>query len=315
MKRTIVHGLAGVMLLLMLVPGCPRDSSKTAAPGGQAEQAGGPLPTVNYAEIMSNGFLSDRPLNIQFATVEGMTQVERFRFAWYVDGIPVDTVTTNVLEPQYFRKGSRVEADIIPMDGQQQGKPFRTKAVTIKNAPPVMTAAALRPAPAFVGDTITAAPEATDRDGDAVQYQYQWMVNNSSVPGGATGSFPTTGLKKKDAIAAVVTPFDGEDKGQPMTSGFLVLSNRTPDITSAPPSGLQSGVYVYQVRAVDPDGDQLSYALVSGPQGMTIDRSSGLLQWQPPAVTGRQEMSVKIAVEDAEGAIAYQEFNMNLDLR
>jgi hypothetical protein len=141
------------------------------------------------------------------------------------------------------------------------------------------------------------------------------MVNNSSVPDGVNGSFPTTGLKKKDSIAAVVTPFDGEDKGQPMTSGFIVLSNRTPDITSAPPSGLQNGVYVYQVRAVDPDGDQFTYALVSGPQGMTIDRSSGLLQWQPPAVTGRQEMSVKIAVEDAEGAIAYQEFNMNLDLR
>lgn len=313
MKRSIIIGALLILVILSSVLACKRDT-KTAVPGGTDEQATG-LPTVNYGEILSNGFLSERPLTIQFSTVEGMNQIERFRFKWYIDGIVVDTVTGNVLEPQYFRKGARIEAEIVPIDGQQQGTAFRTKPVTIKNSPPVMTAAALRPVPAFVGDTITAAPEATDRDGDAVQYQYLWMVNNSSVPGGENGSFPTAGLKKKDAIAAVVTPFDGEDKGQPMTTAFVVLSNRTPDITSVPSSGLQNGVYVYQVGAVDPDGDALSYSLVSGPSGMTIDRSSGLIRWQPEPVTGKQEMSVKIAVEDAEGSIAYQEFNITLDLK
>jgi hypothetical protein len=312
-KFRTVQGCVVASLLLMTLAACERKSE--VAPAGQEGTEMAPLPVVNYAEVLSNGFLSERPLILQFATAEGITREDLFRYRWYVDGAVVDGAAGTALEPQYFRKGSRVEAEITPSDGQRQGRPFRTAAVTIRNTPPVMTAATLKPAPAYAGDTITVAAEARDHDGDAVQFRHQWFVNNVAVAGGESGSFPTAGLKRKDAISAEVTPFDGEDKGQPMTTGFVVLANRTPDITSAPPSGLQNGVYSYQVQAKDPDGDKLSFSVVSGPQGMIIDPSTGLLRWQPQGVTGRQEMRVKIAVEDAEGAVAYQEFSLNLDLK
>ena len=310
MERALYNRVVCILAILVLAAGCSRESRTTVSGG-----AGAPLPTVNYAEIMSNGFLSERPLNVQFNTKEGVTQIDMFRIKWYVDGNYIDSVTGNVLDPQYFRKGSRVEVEIVPADGQRLGSPFRSKAVIIKNTPPVMTSANLQPVPAYAGDTITAVPVSNDRDGDTVQYSYQWLVNNSPVEGGANGTLPTTGLKVKDTIAVTITPNDGEEKGQPMTTGSLALSGRAPEITSVPPSGLQDGVYIYQVVAKDPEGGPLSYSIVSGPPGMSID-GNGLIRWQPPTgMTGRQEITTKISVKDDEGSEAFQEFSLNIELR
>lgn len=58
--------------------------------------------------------------------------------------------------------------------------------------------------------------------------------------------------------------------------------NRAPRITSTPP--LQAAfdtTYDYQATAMDPDGDQVTYALGRGPDGMTIDPETGQIAWTP----------------------------------
>ena len=100
----------------------------------------------------------------------------------------------------------------------------------------------------------------------------------------------------------------------PRGAAYLTLSNRNPDITSQPPSGLQNGTYVYQVVAQDLDGDALVYSLVTAPSGMTIDRNSGLVSWQPPAGE-KQQLSVKLSADDGDGGVAFQEFTINLEMR
>src|SRR5262249_31399451 len=42
--------------------------------------------------------------------------------------------------------------------------------------------------------------------------------------------------------------------------------------------------YQYTVKAIDPDGDPLTYSLPLGPQGMSIDPTSGLITWAGPGV-------------------------------
>ena len=44
---------------------------------------------------------------------------------------------------------------------------------------------------------------------------------------------------------------------------------------------IKSGDYEYQVDAIDPDNDDLTYSLVTGPSGMTINPVSGLVEWTP----------------------------------
>jgi hypothetical protein len=227
----------------------------------------------------------------------------------------VEGVTGNFLEPQNFKKGSKVEAEIIPTDGKRTGAPFRAKPVIVKNTLPTVTSAALRPVPAFVGDMLSVDAAGGDRDNDTVTFEVQWMVNNANVSGNEKGQLDTSGLKKKDRITAMVTPFDGEDRGQTQPTNYLMLSNRNPDILSQPPSALQDGIYVYQVVAKDQDGDPLTYGLVTAPSGMTIDRNSGLIRWQPPVGEKQQQLSVKISVDDGDGGMAYQEFTINLEMR
>ncbi len=60
--------------------------------------------------------------------------------------------------------------------------------------------------------------------------------------------------------------------------------------------------YVYPVSAFDPDGDDLSYRLTSGPEGMKLNETSGVLTWSPD-VEDIGEHSVTIEVLDGKGAL------------
>jgi hypothetical protein len=59
---------------------------------------------------------------------------------------------------------------------------------------------------------------------------------------------------------------------------------------------------------VDPDGDALTYTLVDGPAGATIDPTTGLLTWAAQA--GTYEFLLR--VEDGHGGIAEQRFTLRV---
>lgn len=309
MKRTIL-----ILLTIVVCWGCTKDADTPVGPGASpdGEQQ---LPVVSFAEILTPNSTSDTPMTVRF-TAQGLEgRQELFRITWYVDGNAVEDVKGIVLEPGNFKKGSRVEAEILPTDGKRTGAPFRTNPVIVKNTPPAITSASLRPVPAFAGDVLFVEATGSDKDNDAVTFDVQWTVNNANVSGNEKGQLDTSGLKKKDRITALVTPFDGEDRGPMLPTNYITLSNRNPDITSQPPSVLQDGMYVYQVIAKDLDGDALTYSLLAAPAGMTIDGNSGLVRWQPPVGEKQQQLSVKLSADDGDGGVVYQEFTINVEMR
>jgi hypothetical protein len=86
--------------------------------------------------------------------------------------------------------------------------------------------------------------------------------------------------------------------------------NVPPVITSDPST--QTGVgqaYTYAVQASDADGDPLTYSLTAAPVGMTIDPTTGFVQWTPTAAqVGIQ--SASILVSDGRGGFAGQSWNV-----
>jgi fibro-slime domain-containing protein/RHS repeat-associated protein len=69
--------------------------------------------------------------------------------------------------------------------------------------------------------------------------------------------------------------------------------------------------YVYDVDALDPDNDPLTYSLLDGPEGMAIDPVTGLITWSPgPGVTGSETVTVR--VEDGRGGIDDQTYTLNV---
>jgi len=89
--------------------------------------------------------------------------------------------------------------------------------------------------------------------------------------------------------------------------------NQAPGITSAAPASAEVGKpYTYQVHASDPDnGDVLEYVLISGPEGVSLDSTSGLLAWTPSS-TQEGTQSVNLRVRDVQGLSSDQTFDITV---
>ncbi len=81
--------------------------------------------------------------------------------------------------------------------------------------------------------------------------------------------------------------------------------NLPPEITSVPKvSAFEGEDYRYQLAALDPDGDLLTYRIVSGPEDMLIS-GSGLVEWQP-TTTNIGTYPVSLMVTDPFGRSSLQ---------
>ncbi len=70
--------------------------------------------------------------------------------------------------------------------------------------------------------------------------------------------------------------------------------------------------YTYQATATDPDpGETLTFSVMSGPQGLAIGATSGLVTWTPTAgQLGIQ--NVTLEVDDGHGGTAAQAYAINV---
>jgi hypothetical protein len=90
----------------------------------------------------------------------------------------------------------------------------------------------------------------------------------------------------------------------PVFSGcFLTPSvNQTPTITSTSiTTATVAAAYAYNVNATDPDGDTLTYSLTTNPTGMTINPTTGVINWTP---TSTQLGNHPVTVEVSDGSLS-----------
>jgi chemotaxis protein histidine kinase CheA len=99
-----------------------------------------------------------------------------------------------------------------------------------------------------------------------------------------------------------------EEKPVPITL------NDTPLVTSAPVTTATAGaLYTYDVDAEDPDlGDVLTYSLTTKPADMTINSTTGLIQWKPTEV-GDNKVVVKVADSNSTPALDTQSFTIKVN--
>ncbi len=71
--------------------------------------------------------------------------------------------------------------------------------------------------------------------------------------------------------------------------------------------------YTYQVNASDSDGDSLTFNLDKAPDGMKIDKQTGLITWLvAPDVTG--SFSAQVSVTDGHGGKSLYNFTVNIEI-
>lgn len=105
-------------------------------------------------------------------------------------------------------------------------------SVTVQNAPPVLDSVSLAPEdPTAAEEVACIHGDATDIDDDAsVSYLYSWTRNGSPMEteqAGIEGGI----LSRDDVIQCHVTPTDGEDNGESVSSQELTVANSVPRIS------------------------------------------------------------------------------------
>ena len=77
---------------------------------------------------------------------------------------------------------------------------------------------------------------------------------------------------------------------------FLPYENTAPALDSTPPTTTKvEYLYTYDVNANDLEDDVLTYSLLTFPEGMTIDSSTGVITWTPTEEQiGGNEVIVKV---------------------
>jgi len=157
-----------------------------------------------------------------------------------------------------------------------------TIAVTETNDAPVITSTA--PTSATEDSLYTYAPAADDPENGVLT----WTLANE--PAGmvidSTGLItwiPLEGVTTSGEVTLTVT-----DDGSPALSAIEVFTitvtpvNDPPTITSnAPASATGGSLYTYAATAEDPENGILTWSLSNAPAGMTVESSSGTVNWTP----------------------------------
>jgi hypothetical protein len=302
--------LHGVTLVLTVGVSCT-DGSPPSRAGGSVGTTGNQPPVITSAKILNDPIPLTGPVMVQVEAEDPEREAVSFGYQWYVNDAPLAQQTSATLPAEVLRRGQTVLAEITPTDGIHKGQPYRTKSVVVGNTSPKVTAISLSPQPARLGERIEALVEASDPDHDRIDVTYKWFRNGVLLKEGDEPFLDTTGLASRDQIVVEATAHDPVVTGNTLRSEPLVVGNSAPKIVSAPPAPGATDRFEYPVRAVDPDGDRLTYELETAPPGMTISGESGHIVWTVPS-DGQGTFHVKVVAKDGRGGVASQEFDVTL---
>jgi len=139
-----------------------------------------------------------------------------------------------------------------------------------------------------------------DKAGEGITWVYEWTKNNQPFGQGDS----TKDFKRGDNVAVKIMPFDGKNYGNPKIL-TTEIKNTTPRVVEDKAATFDGKQFSHQVKATDGDGDGLTYSLVEGPPGATIDQKTGIITWSS-VPEDQQRIDLKVKISDGHnGEIIY----------
>ncbi|GAA3916383.1 hypothetical protein GCM10022277_08880 [Litoribacillus peritrichatus] len=180
----------------------------------------------------------------------------------------------------------------------------------------------LNRAPEFVSQPPLSAKEhalyeyalrATDADGQGLTYQLLNGPEGMSLAEGHQLSWMPD-YEDSGVVNVRVAVSDGIDSTEQDYNLVVENTNLAPVIlTALLPEAVEGQPYRVQIESTDPfDQHNVTYQLLNAPNGMTINRNSGLISWSPQFdQAGTHQLNVR--VRDQEGAIADKVLKLNVE--
>jgi RHS repeat-associated protein len=185
---------------------------------------------------------------------------------------------------------------------------------TASNQPPQITT--VPSLVAFAGSTYVYDIDAFDPEGKSLTFS---ITQPTTLPAGATFD-PQTGLLRwtpgeasigsSISFRALATDPEGLTSTQQWSVGVRP-ANQPPKILSSPiTTGTIGGIYQYDLKASDADGDPLTYETKIAPNGLSIDRA-GRIRW---LLEGQQpgDYPITVTVSDGIAPAAEQSYVLTL---
>ena len=297
-----MKNISFIFLSIFLIAGCQKRNEQV-----RTMFSGNVNPQVE--RVQSVEIQPENPTVKSTLTVSMPANMHSTNIAWYINN--QNTVSADTLQGE-FKKGDTITAVVSYSNAKGTQALAVSPAITIQDAPPVVTSINLTPLDPTIASTMKVSVQASDADGDPVSLAYQWFVNGNPVSDQTGDSFSCGSYKHGDMVYVQVTPSDGEKNGVSVASAYISIQDTAPVILSKPPGVMTGSIFTYNVKASDIDNDPLSYKLESAPRGMTISKN-GMISWDTAGITSATAVTVKVVVDDGFGGKAYQTFSLHIE--
>ncbi|MDI1302234.1 MAG: putative Ig domain-containing protein [bacterium] len=195
---------------------------------------------------------------------------------------------------------------------------------TTSDYPMSVTVTPVNDAPAISSSAVTTATEsvaysydvnASDIESDTLTYSLTVFPAGMSIDPstGVISWTPPQATGNYTANVTVQVLDNGSENGVPnnksATQSFTVTvtaSNNAPVFTTSAvghTTATESVAYSYDVDATDPEGTAITYSLTANPAGMTIDATTGVINWTPPEALSNYSANVTVQISDGSNTV------------
>jgi RHS repeat-associated protein len=268
-------------------------------------------PDINSAPVTSA--VANQPYRYDITATDPDNNPLQFDLSLQPEGMTIDPATGTILwQPTTDQLGDNTV--IVRVQDGQGGVDLQSfnLSVVADNSAPVITSTAIDTATA--GSPYEYRLQAQDADGEVVSYRLDNAPAGMAIDQ-TTGILSwTPAVSQLGATSVTVAALDDQGAETTQTYSLNVVetaANTAPEILSAPRTQVRVETpYLYQLNASDPNGDPLSYSVINGPDGLTID-DNGLVTWTPQT-NQLGDQTVTLEVNDGRGGTVQQTFTLTV---
>jgi uncharacterized repeat protein (TIGR01451 family) len=227
-----------------------------------------------------------------------------YSYAWYVDGVLAGTGESYIIGSGDI--GNSLFVIVTVSDGHGGSDSGSSMALSITGNHPVFDATPTISGTAVVGSSLgVSGVSASDADGDAITYSYQWRSNGAAIAGATASSYTLSSAEAHSTITLQVTADDSGGGSATIISNGVTVQNSSPVFASTPSlSGTPSAgetIAISGLMVNDADGDTISYSYLWFADGTLVGTDSSYTIGSDDA---GKSLLVAIYASDGYGGLA-----------